>query len=78
MTRAKAGPSNGKVETMEGPTVIASEAVVLATLMPINRNLTVQTRQACQRSYVVALEVSCVCTAHVALVSGLRVRLQRE
>lgn len=57
MTRAKSGPTNGKVETMEGPTVIASEAVVLATLTPINRNLAVHTRQECQRSYVVALEI---------------------
>lgn len=63
-TRAKAGvpgisgPSDGHVDTMNGPCVTAREAVVLATRSPINRDqLWVHNRQLPRRTYLIALEV---------------------
>jgi glycine/D-amino acid oxidase-like deaminating enzyme/nitrite reductase/ring-hydroxylating ferredoxin subunit len=63
-TRAKAGlpgisgPSDGHVDTMNGPCVIAKDAVVLATHSPINRDqLWVHNRQLPKRTYLIALEV---------------------
>ncbi|GIL72148.1 hypothetical protein Vretifemale_2477, partial [Volvox reticuliferus] len=61
-TRAKGGlvtgPSGGVVKAMNGSLVKASEAVILATNSPINRNqLWVHDRQIPMRDYMVALEV---------------------
>ncbi|GLC34638.1 hypothetical protein PLESTB_001239700 [Pleodorina starrii] len=62
LTRAKGGlvtgPSGGVVRTMTGHIAWASEAVILATHSPINRNqLWVHDRQIPKRDYVVAIEV---------------------
>ena len=47
----------GQVKTKDGHTVVAKDAVVLATNSPINKNLALHPRQHPGRSYVLGFEV---------------------
>lgn len=57
MSRVKEVNGQGEVITTHGPVIKASQAVILCTHGPINRNMAIHTRQESSRTYAIGIEV---------------------